>query len=105
MARSPKDKGCYVSALFDIEARIATELANELDAIFCSENNLFIGAEGKTFFNCATLTPSIHVKLKSTAAEVHAACVETCMASSIPQARNGELLTHDWWERVRLRSK
>ena len=119
MARCLKDKGYAVSAVFDINETVASELAAEIgstaygkladvtanaeiiltvvtndhamDAIFFGEDNLFTGAAGKTFFNCATLTPSIHVKLEEKAAEVGAECMEACMASSIPQARNGEL--------------
>ena len=62
-----------------------------MDAMFFGEDNLFIGAKGRTFFNCATLTPSLLLNLESAANEVGAACMEACIASSIPQARNGEL--------------
>jgi 3-hydroxyisobutyrate dehydrogenase-like beta-hydroxyacid dehydrogenase len=43
------------------------------------------------FINCATLTPALHVQLEAAAVKVGAQCLEACMASSIPQARNGEL--------------
>lgn len=119
MARCLNDKGYNVSAVFDINETVSSELAAEIgstaynkladvtanadiiltvvtndkamDAIFFGEDNLFIGAEGKTFFNCATLTPSIHIKLEEEAAKLGAEAMEACMASSIPQARNGEL--------------
>lgn len=119
MARCLKDKGYEVSALFDINQSVAAELADEIsstaydkladvttnadiiltvvtddkamDAIFFGDDNLFIAAEGRTFINCATLTPVVHTKLEDTAAEIGASCLEACMASSIPQARNGEL--------------
>lgn len=119
MARCLKDKGYQISALFDIQKSVTEELADELgssacssladvtakadiiltvvtndaamDAIFFGEDNLFTGAEGRLFINCATLTPSIHVKLEEAAAKVGARTLEGCMASSIPQARNGEL--------------
>ncbi len=119
MARCLNDKGYNVAAVFDIDAVVAAELAAELSAVSCSslsdltassdivftvvtndaameaifygDNNLFTGAEGRLFINCATLTPSVHRKLDSAASELGAQCLEACMASSIPQARNGEL--------------
>lgn len=119
MARCLNDKGYNVSAVFDINADVANELAGEIgavacgklaevtsradiiltvvtndkamDAIFFGEDNLFTGAAGRTFINCATLTPAIHQKLDEAAAKAGAQCLEACMASSIPQARNGEL--------------
>jgi 3-hydroxyisobutyrate dehydrogenase len=119
MARCLKEKGYNLSALFDINQSIATELAAEIgstayarladvtanadiiltvvtndkamDAIFFGDDNLFTGAEGRTFINCATLTPAVHSQLEDAAAKLGATCLEACMASSIPQARNGEL--------------
>lgn len=119
MARCLKEKGYNLSALFDINQSIAAELAAEIgstayekladvtanadiiltvvtndkamDAIFFGDDNLFTGAEGRTFINCATLTPAVHSELEDAAAKLGATCLEACMASSIPQARNGEL--------------
>jgi 3-hydroxyisobutyrate dehydrogenase len=119
MARCLHDKGYNVSAVFDINADIAQSLASEIgatacgklaevtahadiiltvvtndkamDAIFFGEDTLFAGAEGRVFINCATLSPAVHQKLDTAAAEIGAQCLEACMASSIPQARNGEL--------------
>ncbi len=119
MARFLYDRGYKVSALFDINTEVATALANEIDStacttlsdvtafsdviltvvpndaamdtIFFGKENLFTNATGRTFINCATLTPGIHVKLEEAAKSVGANCLEACMASSIPQARNGEL--------------
>jgi 3-hydroxyisobutyrate dehydrogenase-like beta-hydroxyacid dehydrogenase len=119
MARCLKDKGYTISALFDINERITNELAAEIgatayntlaevtanadiiltvvtnddamDAIFFGNDNLFTNATGRTFINCATLTPAVHTKLEAAANQVGATCLEACMASSIPQARNGEL--------------
>lgn len=119
MARCLKDKGYQVSALFDINQDLAQELATEIgataygtlaavtanadiiltvvtndaamDAIFFGDDNLFTNASGKLFINCATLTPAVHVKLEEAAAKLGAQTLEGCMASSIPQARNGEL--------------
>lgn len=119
MARCLVDKGYKVTALYDIDQGVATELATEIgscaydklsdvtghadiiltvvtndqamEAIFFGEDNLLVGADGRTFINCATLTPKVHVQLEEAAAKVGAVCLEACMASSIPQARNGEL--------------
>ncbi|MGB0372283.1 MAG: NAD(P)-dependent oxidoreductase [Opitutales bacterium] len=119
MARCLKDKGYTVSALYDIASDIAVELANEIqstayttlnevtqnadivftvvtddaamDSIYFSEDNLLSEASGTLFINCATLTPSIHSKVEAAAIDAGATCLEACMASSIPQARKGEL--------------
>jgi 3-hydroxyisobutyrate dehydrogenase-like beta-hydroxyacid dehydrogenase len=119
MARRLKDCGYILSGVYDINVEIAKELAGEtgatacsslaevtdcsdivftvvtndaaMDAIFFGDNNLFTGAEGRLFINCATLSPDIHRKLEVEAAKFGAQTLEACMASSIPQARNGEL--------------
>ena len=119
MARCLNDKGYNVAAVFDINEAVATELAAEvgataytkladltanaeviltvvtddkaMDAIFFGDDNLFTGADGRLFINCATLTPAVHARIEEAADKVGAQCLEACMASSIPQARNGEL--------------
>ena len=92
MARCLNDKGYNVSAVYDINDTVAAELAAEvgatsctaladltanadivftvvtndaaMDAIFFGNDNLFTGAEGRLFINCATLSPSVHEKLE-----------------------------------------
>ena len=119
MARCLKDKGYNITAFFDINTTLADELATEIeakaysqladvtanadiiltivtddhamDSIFFGDDNLFTGAQGRVFINCATLTPDVHKRLEAASREVGAQCLEACMASSIPQARNGEL--------------
>ena len=54
-------------------------------------DSLLIGAQDKTFVNCATLTPKVHVETARRAAAAGATALEACMASSIPQARAGTL--------------
>ena len=49
------------------------------------------GARGKVFVNAATITPAVHVAVDALIAAAGASAIEACMASSIPQARNGEL--------------
>ena len=119
MARCLNDKGYNVNALFDINAEVSSELATEIssiaystlpevtansdiiftvvtndaamNAIFLGENNLLENANGRLFINCATLTPALHVQVDEAAKKAGAKSLEACMASSIPQARNGEL--------------
>jgi 3-hydroxyisobutyrate dehydrogenase len=120
MARRLKDCGYTVTAVYDTHAPAAAALAAELgaaaattlaavtaaaDVIFTvvtddaaqlavfaeSGDSLLVGARGKTFINCATLTPGVHVEVQRRAQAVGASSLEGCMASSIPQARNGTL--------------
>ncbi len=120
MARRLKDQGHVVTAVFDRHAPAARELAAEIGAracatlaevtaaaeivftvvtddaaqraVFAAEgDSLLVGAAGKTFVNCATISPAVHVEIETAAARVGAATLEACMASSIPQARAGTL--------------
>lgn len=120
MARRLKDCGQIVSAINDANAAVAAELANELGAAHCTRledvtanaeiivtvvsddaaqlsvfaeegDSLLRGALGRIFINCATLTPSTHLEVERRAAKAGARTLEGCMASSIPQARNGTL--------------
>ncbi len=120
MARRLKECGFTVAAVYDAHAPIAQELAAELGAkhattlaevtasadviitvvtddaaqlnVFAeSGDSLLTGAKGKIFINCATLTPNVHVEVERRAKAVGAQSLEGCMASSIPQARNGTL--------------
>lgn len=108
MARRVKDQNYRVTAVYDVNAPSAQTLATELGAKACatlaetaaaadiiftvvtddaaqrkifaaSGDSLLTGATGKTFINCATISPEVHVE------------IEACMASSITQARNGTL--------------
>ncbi len=56
-----------------------------------ASDSLLHGAAGKLFINCATVSPQIHVEVERLAAEAGALSLEACMASSIPQARQGTL--------------
>lgn len=120
MARRLKDQGHAVTVVYDRATALAAELAAELGAthatslaavtaaadvvitvvtddnaqlaIFAeSGDSLLTGAKGTTFVNCATITPGIHVEVQRRAEAVGAASLEACMASSIPQARQGTL--------------
>jgi 3-hydroxyisobutyrate dehydrogenase len=120
MARHLKDVGYPVTAVYDINQKAAQELANEIGAEACDtlarvaalsdvvftvvtddkaqlavftnkKDNLLMGAKGRVFVNCATITPSTHVQVEKLAKKAGAASLEGCMASSINQARAGTL--------------
>src|SRR2546428_1211254 len=54
-------------------------------------DSLLTRAQGKTFINCATITPKLHIEVERAANKAGADSLEACMASSIPQAREGSL--------------
>jgi 3-hydroxyisobutyrate dehydrogenase len=120
MARRLKDCGYAVTAVYDAHAPAAAALAPEIGAahattladvtaaadviitvvtddeaqlaVFAAAgDSLLRGAAGKVFINCATITPAVHVEVERRAKAAGAASLEGCMASSIPQARNGTL--------------
>ncbi|HEY9746754.1 MAG TPA: NAD(P)-dependent oxidoreductase [Oculatellaceae cyanobacterium] len=120
MARRLKDCGFKIAAVYDSNRSAAQALAEELqttaperlaDVTRLSDviitvvsddqamreiyhrdgDNLFMDAAGKTFVNCATITPSVHVELKRDADAMGAKMLECPMASSITQAREGTL--------------
>lgn len=114
------DCGHDVTAVYDVNKEASAEIAGELGAKDCATlaevtaaaeiiftvvtndaamraiflqdgDNLLTDSSGKTFVNCATLSPGIHKEVyeagKSSGAEV----LEGAMASSISQAREGKL--------------
>src|SRR5205085_1042963 len=120
MARRLKDRQFNVTAVYDSSRKAATDLAGELgcaaaqdlsevtaesDVIFTvvtddnamrtiffgSGDNLLKNARGKLFINCATISPQVHVEVEKLAEKAGAESLEACMASSIPQAREGKL--------------
>ncbi len=120
MARRLKDCGFEVTAVFDQHAKSSGDLAKEIGATRCDTlaqvieqadviitvvtddksmksifatrgDSLLNGAKGKLFINCATLSPEVHVEVEKLSRNVKAQSLEACMASSIPQARDGTL--------------
>lgn len=120
MARRLHETGFQVTAVYDAYAPSAAALANELKTLHATTlaavtaaadiiitvvtddaaqlvvfaekgDSLLVGAKGKTFINCATLSPKTHLETEKRATAVGAATLEGCMASSIPQARAGTL--------------
>jgi len=120
MARRLKETGCNVTAVYDVNRQGAAELAAEIGAEACTKlarvtelsevvitvvtddkaqlaiftnkkDSLLQGAKGRTFINCATISPKTHVQVEKLAKKAGAASLEACMASSINQARAGTL--------------
>ena len=120
MARRLKECGYHLTAVYDAHAAGARELAAEIGAEPCptlaavtaradviftvvtddsaqlavfaeSGDSLLTGAAGRIFVNCATISPRTHVEVERRARHAGAQTLEGCMASSIPQARNGTL--------------
>ncbi len=80
-----------VTAAADVIITVVNDDASQLSVFGETGDSLLVGAKGKTFINCATLTPKIHVEIERRAKAVGAISLEGSMASSIPQARNGTL--------------
>ena len=119
MARRLHELGHPVVAIFDSNAANASQLAQELGskaveklsdvtalcdviftvvtddaamkAIFFGPDNLFTGAKGKLFVNCATISPAVHVEIEKKGEQLGADVVEAPMASSLTHARDGKL--------------
>ena len=120
MARRLKDVGYPVTAVYDVRKDVAAELGAELGAEACTKlarvtelsdvvitvvtddkamtkifagkgDNLLKNAKGRTFINCATITPKTHIAVEKLAKKAGAKTLEGCMASSITQAREGSL--------------
>ena len=120
IARRLHDVGYEIAALYDTNPQSAAETAAEtggevarslarvsersdvvltvvsddaaMYAIFAPDGeSLLANAGGKIFVNCATVSPKVHVDVERLAEARGAHSLEACMASSIPQARNGTL--------------
>jgi 3-hydroxyisobutyrate dehydrogenase-like beta-hydroxyacid dehydrogenase len=120
MARRLKERKFHVTAVYDTNRKVATDLAGELACAACQDlaevtaesdviftvvtddkamrnifsgtgDNLLINARGKLFINCATISPQVHVEIEKVAEKAGAQSIEACMASSITQAREGKL--------------
>jgi len=117
MARRLKDCGYTIATVFDVHAPAAQALATELGCVAATDlksvtalsdviitvvtddkamKSIYTGgllrrAKGKLFINCATITPAVHVWVQGKCEAKGAQSLEACMASSIPQARDGTL--------------
>ena len=79
-----------VTANSDVIFTVVTDDA-AMKEIFTGEDSLLQGASGKTFVNCATISPESHQQAADAASEAGASTLAASMASSITQAREGTL--------------
>lgn len=80
-----------VTALSDVILTVVGT-DREMETLFAeSGDSLLVGAAGRIFVNCATLTPDVHVEVERRANARGADSLEASMASSITQAREGTL--------------
>jgi 3-hydroxyisobutyrate dehydrogenase len=80
-----------VTELSDVIITVVTDDAAMYRIFDAAGDSLLANAKGKIFINCATITPRVHVDVQRLAEEKGAYSLEACMASSIPQARQGTL--------------
>jgi 3-hydroxyisobutyrate dehydrogenase len=95
-----RELGCAAAAnLAEVTARadvIFTVVSDDaaMRRIFAAPSrgdSLLQRARGRLFINCATISPRVHLEVGRAARKAGAATLEACMASSIPQAREGRL--------------
>ena len=119
MARRLAELGYQIGAVYDPLEDVASSLAGELGClaaktlpevtaacgviitvvtddramavIFSGDESLRVGAEGRVFVNCATVSPEAHESAAEAAKVVGADTLAASMASSITQAREGTL--------------
>ncbi len=121
MARRLNDVGVRVVAVYDTDSTRAASFAQEIGAecvvsparvaelatviftvvsddagmrgIFAADDagSLFSAAKGRLFVNCATVSPEVHIEVETLVEQQGGQSLEACMASSIPQAREGTL--------------
>ncbi|MGE0642891.1 MAG: NAD(P)-dependent oxidoreductase [Nitrospira sp.] len=121
MARRVKERGHYITAVHDRDTESSRALAQELRSeqatsparvaeiseivitvvsddramheIYAEQDSgsLMAHPQGRLFINCATVSPTLHVDIEHRVERHGGAVLEACMASSIPQARQGTL--------------
>ncbi len=121
MARRLRDRGESIVAIYDRNQAATASLAAELGCeaagsparvaeiasivftvvsddtamreIFSttSAESLLRHAKGRLFVNCATLSPAVHIEVDTLVTHHGGQSLESCMASSITQARQGTL--------------
>ena len=80
-----------VTASADVVFTVVTDDQAQLGVFAAQGDSLLVRARGKVFVNCATVSPATHVEVARRARKAGAAALEGCMASSVPQARQGTL--------------
>ena len=114
MARRLKDIGGLVTAIYDVDAKRAASISQEIGAecastparvaelatvvftvvtddmamreIFAVDDNvsLLAQAKGRLFVNCATVSPEVHIEVETLVKQQGGQSLEACMAGSIP---------------------
>ncbi|MBV8724270.1 MAG: NAD(P)-dependent oxidoreductase [Candidatus Eremiobacteraeota bacterium] len=100
------DSLARVTSLSDVVLTVVTDDAAVYRIFAENGDSLLEKARGKVFINCATISPKVHEDVERLANARGAESLEACMASSIPQARNGTLYLmiggkRDVFERVK----
>ena len=80
-----------VTASADVIVTVVTDDASQIGLFAPTVNSLLVGATGKTFINCATVSPDVHREIEARCGLVGAHSIEACMASSVTQALEGTL--------------
>jgi len=80
-----------VTAAAEVIITVVTDDAAQLGLFAGTGDSLLPGAQGRTFINCATLSPATHLEVEKRAEKAGAHSLEACMASSINQALAGTL--------------
>ena len=80
-----------VTAAAEVIFTVVTDDAAQLGIFAETCDSLLIGAQGRTFVNCATVSPATHAEVEKRARKAGACSLEACMASSIDQALAGTL--------------
>src|SRR5579884_1116661 len=80
-----------VAASADTIFTVITDDAAMREIFSGHPSSLLTHARGRLFINCATLSPQVHVEIESLVEGHGGQSLEACMASSIPQARQGTL--------------
>ncbi|MGA7202386.1 MAG: NAD(P)-dependent oxidoreductase [Candidatus Cybelea sp.] len=80
-----------VSELADVVVTVVSDDAAMYQIFASHGDSLLTNAKGRIFLNCATVTPQLHRDVERMVSERGGDSLEACMASSIPQARNGTL--------------
>lgn len=80
-----------ITAAADVIITVVTDDAAQLGIFSETGDSLLIGCSGKTFINCATVSPGTHREIEKLCWRAGAHSLEACMASSITQALEGTL--------------
>lgn len=84
------DDLAQVTKIADVILTVVTD-DDAMRVLFLGNHGLLQEASGKTFLNCATLSPAIQREVFAAGKDAGADVLEVAMASSISQAREGSL--------------